>query len=168
MSCSLISFSNLGIPLGLFWPPWGFVCLWLQDWSWLSLSATATLPWCGPAALGLSVLLLTTLLLSSLRSLLFLGHRGSLDCLLRQVALSITFTVAISCVLARTAAVLVAFRAVQQGGSLQMCLGPGLPRAMVTGPLLAQVCICVFWLGVTPQTEQKPIIGPQHSLTRVL
>ncbi|XP_068950512.1 extracellular calcium-sensing receptor-like [Petaurus breviceps papuanus] len=102
---------------------------------------------------GLSALLLTALFLSSLSSLLFLGRRGPLDCRLRQVALSITFTVAISCVLARTAAVLVAFRVVQPGSSLQMCLGPGLPRAMVAGPLLVQICICIVWLGVTPKSQ---------------
>ncbi|XP_036615187.1 extracellular calcium-sensing receptor-like [Trichosurus vulpecula] len=104
---------------------------------------------------GLSTLLLTALLLSSLSSLLFLGRRGPFDCRLRQVALSITFTVAVSCVLARTAAVLVAFRAVQPGSSLQMCLGPGLPRAMVAGPLIAQVCICIVWLGVAPKSQSR-------------
>uniref|UniRef100_G3VM02 G-protein coupled receptors family 3 profile domain-containing protein n=1 Tax=Sarcophilus harrisii TaxID=9305 RepID=G3VM02_SARHA len=110
---------------------------------------------------GLSALLLSSLLLCSLSSLLFLGPRGPFDCRLCQVVLSLTFTTAVSCVLARTAAVLVAFRAVQPGGPLQVCLGPGLPRAMVAGPLVAQVCICIACLGVAPQSQSRsPSLAP--------
>ncbi|NP_001093066.1 vomeronasal 2 receptor 657 [Monodelphis domestica] len=95
---------------------------------------------------GLSALLLTSLFLCSLSSLLFLGRRSRFDCQLRQVAFSFTFTVAVSCVLARTAVVLMAFRAVQPASFLQMCLGPGLPWAMVAGPFVVQACICIVWL----------------------
>ncbi|XP_043821864.1 extracellular calcium-sensing receptor-like [Dromiciops gliroides] len=106
---------------------------------------------------GLSALLLTCLLLSSLSSLLFLGHRGPFDCRLRQVALSLTFPTAISCVLARTATVLVAFRAVRPGSPLQICLGPGLTRALVAGPLMAQAGVCIVWLGVASPSQRRSL-----------
>ncbi|XP_044514936.1 vomeronasal type-2 receptor 26-like [Gracilinanus agilis] len=108
---------------------------------------------------GLSALLLTSLLLCSLSSLLFLGRRGRFDCRLRQVAFSLTFTMAISCVLARTAVVLVAFRVVQPASPLQICLGPGLPRAMVAGPLVVQAGICIVWLWAAPN-DQSTSLAP--------
>ncbi|XP_028912557.1 extracellular calcium-sensing receptor-like [Ornithorhynchus anatinus] len=85
----------------------------------------------------LSYLLLTSLALCNL------------SCLL-QVLFGLAFTLAVSCVLAKTVLALVAFRATRPASPLQRWLGPGLPRAIVAACMLTQGTICAVWMAVAP------------------
>uniref|UniRef100_F6R6S4 G-protein coupled receptors family 3 profile domain-containing protein n=1 Tax=Ornithorhynchus anatinus TaxID=9258 RepID=F6R6S4_ORNAN len=104
---------------------------------------------------ALSYVLLTSLLLCDLCSLLFLGRPGALTCLLRQVAFGLTFTLGVSCVLAKTIMVVIAFRATVPGSPLRRWLGPGLPGAVVLACSLAQGVICATWLAAAPSFPER-------------
>ncbi|XP_029441512.1 extracellular calcium-sensing receptor-like [Rhinatrema bivittatum] len=110
----------------------------------------------------LSYLLLLTLILSFGCSLVFIGHPTKLTCLLRQMAFGIVFVICISCLLAKTIMVVIAFKATKPTSNLKLWVGPRLPNALVLACSLVQVLICVTWLIVAPpffQMSMKSQMG---------
>ncbi|XP_069465136.1 vomeronasal type-2 receptor 26-like [Ambystoma mexicanum] len=99
---------------------------------------------------ALTYLLLGALLLSFLCSFLFIGEPQTITCLLRQPAFGIIFVLCVSCVLAKTIIVVIAFKATKPGGNMRRWLGPRVPVITVSGCTIGQVLICATWLVVCP------------------
>ncbi|XP_051727346.1 extracellular calcium-sensing receptor isoform X2 [Ctenopharyngodon idella] len=112
----------------------------------------------------LSFLLLFSLSLCFLCSLTFIGQPTEWSCMLRHTAFGITFALCTSCVLARTIAVVMAFKATVPGSSVPQCSLP-LQRISVFCCTLFQVIICTLWLVLAPPMPYKNIT---HSLDKII
>uniref|UniRef100_A0A3B4VPN0 Olfactory receptor C family, g5 n=1 Tax=Seriola dumerili TaxID=41447 RepID=A0A3B4VPN0_SERDU len=112
----------------------------------------------------LSFLLLFSLTLCFLCSLTFIGRPTDWSCMLRHTAFGITFALCMSCILAKTIAVVMAFKSKRPANTVPQCSVP-LQRTSVLSCTLLQVLICVLWLTLAPPFPYK---NTAHATERII
>ncbi|XP_016109798.1 extracellular calcium-sensing receptor-like [Sinocyclocheilus grahami] len=98
----------------------------------------------------LSFLLLLFLCACFLIGLTFIGMPTDWLCRIRYPAFGISFTLCISCILAKTVVVLMAFRATLPGSNVMKWFGPAKLRLSVILCTFVQALICIIWLITKP------------------
>ncbi|XP_028428754.1 extracellular calcium-sensing receptor [Perca flavescens] len=112
----------------------------------------------------LSFLLLFSLTLCFLCSLTFIGRPSEWSCMLRHTAFGITFALCMSCILAKTIAVVIAFKAKRPANTVPQCSAP-LQRTSVLSCTLLQVLVCMLWLTLAPPF---PYQNTAHATERII
>ncbi|KAM3820955.1 vomeronasal type-2 receptor 26-like [Vipera latastei] len=112
----------------------------------------------------LTYLLLISLHFCFLCPLLFIGQPNEVTCLLRQPTFGIIFSVAVSCILAKTLTVVIAFMATRPGSNMKKWLQKKMAISIVLFFSLIQVALCIIWLASFPPFPQLNM----HSLTKAI
>ncbi|XP_063094199.1 vomeronasal type-2 receptor 26-like isoform X2 [Cavia porcellus] len=99
---------------------------------------------------NLSYVLLISLILCFFCSLMFIGRPSPVTCILRQTFFGVVFSIAVSAILTKTFIVLVAFKSIKPGSSIQMWMVTRISNAIVYICSLIQGCICTVWLATSP------------------
>ncbi len=98
----------------------------------------------------LSLFLLLFLCACFLIGITFIGKPTDWLCQIRYPAFGISFALCISCILAKTVVVLMAFRATIPGSNVMKWFDPAKQRSSVIMCTLVQTLICIMWLTTTP------------------
>ncbi|XP_068122447.1 vomeronasal type-2 receptor 26-like [Hyperolius riggenbachi] len=108
----------------------------------------------------LSFILLTFILLSFLCVFLFLGCPVDITCMLRQVSFGVFFSISVSCLLAKTVTVCIAFKATTPGSYWRKWATFKVSNYLVLICSSVQFMICAIWLSVSPPYQEYDM----HSL----
>ncbi|NP_001084496.1 pheromone receptor-like L homeolog precursor [Xenopus laevis] len=100
------------------------------------------------------LLLLVSIKLSFLSVFLFLGRPVDITCMLRNITFGITFSIAVSSLLAKTIMVCVAFKATKPGSTWRKWVGAKLSYSVVLFCSSIQIIICMTWLAISPPFQE--------------
>ncbi|XP_031747642.1 vomeronasal type-2 receptor 26 [Xenopus tropicalis] len=103
---------------------------------------------------NLSYVLLFSLKMCFLCPLIFIGQPIKLTCMTRQTVFSITFSISLSSILAKTITVVIVFHATRPGSKLKNLMGSKVSVSIVIFCSFVQVVICACWLGISPPFPQ--------------
>ncbi|OCT57466.1 hypothetical protein XELAEV_18003449mg [Xenopus laevis] len=95
-----------------------------------------------------------TPILSFLSVFLFLCRPVDITCMLRNITFGITFSIAVSSLLAKTIMVCVAFKATKPGSSWRKWVGAKLSNSVVLFCSSIQIIICMTWLAISPPFQE--------------
>ncbi|KAM4749220.1 extracellular calcium-sensing receptor-like [Rhinophrynus dorsalis] len=104
---------------------------------------------------SISCLLLISLSLCFFCSLAFIGYPQPENCLLRQMAFGMVFALCISCVLAKTITVVIAFTATKPGSRLKKWTGVKVSYCVIVLCSFIQACVCITWLSLYPPFPEQ-------------
>lgn len=104
--------------------------------------------------LQLSYVLLVSLMLCFICPLVFIGLPRKVTCMFRQVILGISFSLCVSCLLAKTITVVIAFRATKPNSNLSRWIGSRTSSSIVLVSSLTQSAIGAIWLVTSPPFPQ--------------
>ncbi|XP_056396148.1 extracellular calcium-sensing receptor-like [Hyla sarda] len=99
---------------------------------------------------NLSYVLLLSLTFCFLCSLMFIGRPVKLTCTIRQSLFGITFSLCVSCILAKTIIVVIAFKATKPGSNLRVWVGSKTAMLVVSTSTCVQVIIILVWMARFP------------------
>ncbi|XP_063289581.1 vomeronasal type-2 receptor 26-like [Pelobates fuscus] len=99
---------------------------------------------------NLSYLLLLSMTACFFCCLAFIGTPVKLTCTVRQALFGLTFSVCISCILAKTIIVVIAFKATKPGSNLRIWVGYQTAALVVFSSTSVQVIIIMVWLVMFP------------------
>ncbi|XP_078524870.1 extracellular calcium-sensing receptor-like [Lissotriton helveticus] len=108
---------------------------------------------------SLSYLLLLSLSLCFLCSLAFIGYPTPEKCLLRQVAFGINFALCVSCILAKTILVVIAFNSTKPNINVAQWIGPQLSYTVIGACTVIQALLCALWLNLSPPFSDYNVIA---------
>ncbi|XP_043943553.1 extracellular calcium-sensing receptor-like [Protopterus annectens] len=94
----------------------------------------------------LSYVLLLGLMFCSLCSFIFIGYPMKLTCMLRQSLFGVIFSISVSCILAKTITVVIAFNATNPASKLHNWVGYEIPNSVIIVGSSVQFLICTAWL----------------------
>ncbi|XP_062901261.1 extracellular calcium-sensing receptor-like [Mobula hypostoma] len=103
----------------------------------------------------LSFLLLLAILLCFFCSLAFIGEPSRWTCILRRTAFGVLFVLCISCILAKTILVVVAFNATSPNSSVMNWFGVAQQRLGIFVLTSMQCVVCLVWISVSPPYPLK-------------
>ncbi|XP_063302490.1 extracellular calcium-sensing receptor-like [Pelobates fuscus] len=106
---------------------------------------------------SLSCLLLVSISLCFLCILNFIGYPNAEKCLARQVTFGMVFTICISCILAKTVMVVLAFMATKPDSSLRKWTNIWVSYMIIFLCSLIQLILCISWLINSPPFPEKNI-----------
>ncbi|XP_015681286.2 vomeronasal type-2 receptor 26-like, partial [Protobothrops mucrosquamatus] len=104
---------------------------------------------------NITCIFLFCLLLCFLCPLLFIGWPREMTCFFRQTLFGLIFSISISCVLAKTITVVMAFLATKPGNQMRKWLGKRLAGSIIVICACIQAIICVVWLIMSPPFPEQ-------------
>ncbi|KAM4048762.1 vomeronasal type-2 receptor 26-like [Anomaloglossus baeobatrachus] len=106
---------------------------------------------------NISFILLLSLKLSLLCVFLFIGRPDDTTCMLRQISIGVTFTIAVSSILAKSIMVSIAFKVTRPGSSWRRWMGPILPNSVVLICSFIQFLDGIIWVSVSPPFQELDV-----------